>query len=759
MGRGAGGGGRPGAAVGTAAAGRRLGGADAVLPVALLAGQLLVVFLSGALTDGTPVVTFAEAPWEAGAAGAGGAGDAGAGSGAGGAAGWQGLLGVLVVAVVAVVLTGRRRAPVPVFAVALVADGVTEALLPQTVVTPAPACALWIALFSLATHDSARRALGAAVLATAVLPLRGIPLPGIEDPASGPLLDDLLAGALLHLAIVLCGRLRHHRTARRARLLARLAEVERERRAAVAAERERLARDLHDAVGHHLTGVAVQSAAALRLAAARPELAAPALAAAAESGRDVLAALGSLASVAGVASVASVAGDETGSPDAPPHESVRHLCAGLERLGFPVTLTIEGRRPRDLPGETSVAAYRIVQESLTNAMRYAAGAPVAVALRYERHAEGELRVTVANGRPPGAMRAAATQGAPLGTGRGLAGMRERAGRVGGRLAAGPTDEGGWTVEATLPLPGLRPRVRARIADAVALALCVALPLLLSTAPPSAVLPEPTIGHFAVLPALLTLHAAPLLARRRAPATALAALLTTTLGWSAACSAGLLDFALLGPLAFAWTAELIALYAVGAYGAARVTWPAPVAVGLAGGLGVGLAVAGDPTESAGPGAVPLLAALGLAAVPWLLPVWALGLLARARRGEGGPWERRLLDAVAARVGEAVTDERRRVATGLHATVVAHTVSLVRRAETGLSLAACPEADPGPTGDPRRALAATTEAARAALAGLRELLDAMEEPGAAQPLLPRATAPPHLRKGRTHDEDRHTAEMNP
>ncbi|KUF17958.1 hypothetical protein AT728_20050 [Streptomyces silvensis] len=630
-------------------------------------------------------------------------------------------------AVVAVVLTGRRRAPGPVFAVALAADGVTEALLPQTVVTPAPACALWIALYSLATHDTARRALGAAVLATAVLPLRGVPLPGIDDPAPGPLPDDLLAGALLHLAIVLGGRLRHHRTARRARLLGRLAAVERERDAAVAAERERLARDLHDAVGHHLTGVAVQSAAAHRLAATRPELAAPALAAAAATGRDVLTALGrvvSVVSATSAASVTSAAGDETSRT--PPDTSVPHLCAGLERLGFPVTLTTEGR-PRALPGETSVAAYRIVQESLTNAMRYAAGAPVAVRLSHNPYGEGELRITVVNGRPPGEA-GAAVPGAPLGTGRGLAGMRERADRVGGRLAAGPTGDGGWAVEASLPVPGPGPRTRARLADAAVLALCVAVPLLLATAVPHALLPDPTPRHLVLLSALLLFHAAPLLFRRRAPAAVLAALLVTTLGWSAACSVGLLDFDWLGPLAFAWTAELIALYAVGAYGPTRVTWPAPVAVGLAGGLAVGFAVAGDPAESAGPGATVLLAALGLAAVPWLLPVWALGLLARARSGEGGPWERRLLDAVAARVGEAVTGERRRVATGLHATVVARTVTLVRRAEAGLA----PSADPG------KALAATTDAARAALAGLRELLDALEDPGEAAPI----TSPGHV-----------------
>ncbi|MFD9076848.1 hypothetical protein ACFVZ2_43805, partial [Streptomyces lasiicapitis] len=95
-------------------------------------------------------------------------------------------------------------------------------------------------------------------------------MPGIRDGAGadtgvgagfdapGPLLDSLLAGALLHLLIVLCGSLRRHRTARRVQVLTRLAAVERERRADANADRERLARDLHYAAGHHLTAVAVQ---------------------------------------------------------------------------------------------------------------------------------------------------------------------------------------------------------------------------------------------------------------------------------------------------------------------------------------------------------------------------------------------------------------------------------------------------------------------------------------------------------------------
>ncbi|GGO49233.1 sensor histidine kinase [Streptomyces lasiicapitis] len=674
------------------------GAADAAVPAALLAGHLLVLVFSGGLT------------------GSGGV------DGADGQAVWQVLVGVLAMGVAAAALVWRRVAPVPVFGAALVADGAAEALLSQTALTPALPCALWVALFSLAAHGTARRALGAAALATAVLPLHGIPVPGIRDGAGvgagfdapGPLLDSLLAGALLHLLIVLCGSLRRHRTARRAQVLTRLAAVERERRAAANAERERLARDLHDAAGHHLTAVAVQSAAALRLADTRPELAAEALAAAAATGRDVLASLGRLV---------AVVGDETDEAGAP-HESVPQLCAGLERLGFPVTRTTEGR-PRPLPGDISVAAYRIVQESLTNAMRYAAGAPVAVCLRY---GGGELTVSVVNGRPMAGL--SADGGVPSGTGRGLAGMRERVVGVGGAMSAGPTSGGGWGVEATLPIPGARPRVRTAVVDAVVFVLCVALPLLLSYVGSEPLLSNASPPQLALLGALLTVHAAPLLLRRRAPATALVAMLTVTLGWSTAAALGLMAFDWLGPLALAWTAELVALHAVAAYGPARATWPAPVGVGLVGGIAVGLAVAGDPGESAGPGAVAPLAALGLAAVPWLLPVWALGLLTRARRGDGGPWERRVLDTVAARVGEAVAGERRRVATGLHATVVGHTVALVRHAEAGLA----------GTVDVRTALSEVTGGARKALAGLRDLLDALEEPDAPAPTAPTPTRGP-------------------
>lgn len=649
MGRGSGG--AVDAAIRRDAVDRGPGVADAALPALLLTGHVITVVLGAVL-------------------------------GADRATAWQSALGILAVLVSATALTWRVAAPVPVFCAALTADAASRALLPETALTPALPAAVWVALFTLSVRRPARLALPGAALATAATPL-----PAGGGDVTGPLLDDLLAGALLHLAIVLGGRLRAHRKDRHARLLARLADLEGERRAAADAERERLARDLHDTAGHHLTAIAVQGAAALRLVDTRPELAGEALNHGAAVGRDVLAALGELV---------AVVADEPG--DGALHEVLPPLCAGLERLGVPVTLDVRGR-PRALPPAVRVTAYRVVQESLTNAMRYAAGAPVVVSVQY---GYGDVTVTVTNG----AVRKPEAPGSGLGTGRGLANLTERAASVGGRLTAGPGERGGWTVRATLPTraPGTW---WPRAVDATLLTACTAVPLLTTARHPSP-------GELCALSVLLTVHAAPLPARRRAPAAALAMSLAVSVAWATATVAGALPFAWLAALGFAWTAELAALHAVGAYGPARATWPAPVAVGVVGGAVLGLAVVSDPAESAGLGTAALLTALGLVAVPWLLPVWALGLLTRARRGDGGRWEQRVLDAMAVRVGEAVTDERHRVATGLHGTVVEHTTRLVRHAEAGLS---APD-------DRRAALTGMTDAARTALTGLRTLLDTLD-----------------------------------
>ncbi|MFF0728540.1 histidine kinase [Streptomyces sp. NPDC004134] len=643
-------------------------------------------------------------------------------------AGWAAVCGLSAVVAAAGALVWRRRAPAVVLAAVLLLDGGAEALGPEAAVAPALPLAVWVALFSLAVHGGVRGMSAGAAVATAVV---GAPVAGASS--AWALLDELLAGAAAHLLIVLCGRLRWHRVARRARVAVRLAGVARERDAAAAAERERLTRELHDAAGHHLSAVAVQSAAALRLVDSRPELAGEALAGAAATGRVALATL---------ARLVDAAADE--ADDGPLDRRLAALCGRLADLGFPVTLAVTGRATA-LPGGVGAAAYGVAQESLTNAIRHAAGAAVTVRLHYGAE---ELVLTVANRRATGGDRAAAVRSG----GRGLAGMRRRVEAAGGRLTAGPggreaapggggrggrtandaqparrsassrrpmirmtgdplTSGGGgdWCVRAVLPVRE-RDRDRARpvrAAAPAAFAGCALVPLAASPA--------------AGVALLLVLHAAPLLWLRRAPGRALGAMVAVALGWSAASAAGLPVPAALAPLTVAAAGELIALYAVAARHPPHRSWPAPFALGAAAGTVLGLALAADPAEPAGSGAVVLMAALGLAAAPWLLPVWALGLLARARRGEGGRWERRTLDAVAARVGKAVAAERRRVAAGLQGAVAERTARLVRGAESGLA---------GRVGH-AAALAEVTAEARRALAALRELLDMMDAAGASTP----------------------------
>ncbi|MEO3851063.1 histidine kinase [Streptomyces sp. B8F3] len=217
---------------------------------------------------------------------------------------------------------GRLRVP----AVVLLLDGGAEALVPEAAVVPALPGAVWVALFSLAVHGGVRDALAGAAVATAVV---GAPM--ADASSAWALLDELPAGASLHLLLVLCGRLRRHRVARRARVAARRAGAAREQDAAAAAERERLTRELHDAAGHHLSAVAVQSAAALRLVDSRPELAGEALAGAAATGRTA----------ATLARLVDAAGDEAGQ--GPLDRRLAALCGRLADLGFPVALAVTGR--------------------------------------------------------------------------------------------------------------------------------------------------------------------------------------------------------------------------------------------------------------------------------------------------------------------------------------------------------------------------------------------------------------------------------
>ena len=196
-------------------------------------------------------------------------------------------------------------------------------------------------------------------------------------------------------------------------------------------ERARIASELHDIVGHALSVMVVQAAAGQRLIEREPTAARLSLEAIAESARQGRADLQRL--------VELLAGTDVRAPDL---ELVDEVVARAARSGLRVSCRFEGDR-EGVDAAVGHIAFRIVQESLTNALRYAPGADVRILIRGEPDGRS-LTVRVENDA-----RAAASRDR-LGTQRGLAGLRERVAELRGRFDAGPTPNGGWRVEAQLP---------------------------------------------------------------------------------------------------------------------------------------------------------------------------------------------------------------------------------------------------------------------------------------------------------------------
>jgi signal transduction histidine kinase len=218
-------------------------------------------------------------------------------------------------------------------------------------------------------------------------------------------------------------------------LAARARELEDEREAhaalSVRYERARIASELHDIVAHAISVMVVQASAGQRLAH-DPEATAATFEAIAGAARQAEQDMGRLV---------ALLGDEKAIGPAPDLALVEELVARAAGSGLDVTLRLEGER-EGLPAEVAETAYRIVQEGLTNALRYAAGAAVTVRVR---EGGAELVVEVENDAADsdGVLRG-------VGTGNGLRGLRERIDACGGSLAAGPMPSGGWLLSARLP---------------------------------------------------------------------------------------------------------------------------------------------------------------------------------------------------------------------------------------------------------------------------------------------------------------------
>jgi signal transduction histidine kinase len=228
----------------------------------------------------------------------------------------------------------------------------------------------------------------------------------------------------------------HRETADELALRAQELEEERELFAQLALrhERARIASELHDIVGHALSVMVVQAAAGQRLVDSRPTAAKDAFTAIAESARQGTKDLDRLV---------ELLGRSEGSSDRSADLSlVDELVARAGRSGLDVTCRFEGV-PDAVGGTVAHLAFRVVQESLTNALRHAPGADVRIVIHVDSAGRG-LAVRVENDR-------GAQPAAPLtGTGHGLVGLRERTQTIGGQFSAGATAAGGWAVDARFP---------------------------------------------------------------------------------------------------------------------------------------------------------------------------------------------------------------------------------------------------------------------------------------------------------------------
>ncbi|MEU6677422.1 histidine kinase [Streptomyces sp. NPDC046925] len=221
----------------------------------------------------------------------------------------------------------------------------------------------------------------------------------------------------------------------------RVAEAERRRRVAeetLAAERSRIARELHDVVTHHVTAMVVQAEAARYLTAA-PDRLDQALTAVTDTGRLAITDLRHLLDLLNPDHGNQRAGHGT-EARTPAAGELRTLVEQTRRAGQPVEFTEEGT-PAESTGSADLVAYRIVQEALTNALKYAHGSRTSVQVRH-----GGREITVEVGTDGSGSSAAS----PGGSGRGLAGLRERVDVLGGDFSADPQKGGGFLVRARIP---------------------------------------------------------------------------------------------------------------------------------------------------------------------------------------------------------------------------------------------------------------------------------------------------------------------
>jgi signal transduction histidine kinase len=257
-------------------------------------------------------------------------------------------------------------------------------------------------------------------------------------PFSGD--DAGLPGVLLLMVVVAAAALGDSRRQRGEAIAerdeTRQAMVDTLQDQAAMGERARIARELHDVVAHHVSAIAVQAESARLTTEGLPDEGRAHLEEIGQTARDALMEMRRLLGV-----LREDANAEAARDPQPSLARLHELVETARAAGTPVTLTLEGA-VAPLPPGVDLCAYRILQEALTNVRRHAPGAPVDVDLRY---GADTLRLRVRDHGPRAA--------SPDLDGHGLLGMRERAIMVSGTLTAGPAEDGGFAVEAELPIAG------------------------------------------------------------------------------------------------------------------------------------------------------------------------------------------------------------------------------------------------------------------------------------------------------------------
>jgi signal transduction histidine kinase len=330
----------------------------------------------------------------------------------------------VLVGVACLVLAWRHRSPVAVLGVS-VAAATAYTLLGY--LNGSALVAPMIALYTLASLTDARRAVAYGLGTLVVLGSASLAVNPLGTFGGGVTILPFMAAVVVVAGIAVANR--------RAYVESIHDRAEQDARRRIDEERLRIARELHDVVAHTMATINVQAGVAAHVLSTRPEAVAESLQAIKTASKD------GLRELRAILNVLRQADDADPTQPAPGTAQLETLITGARQAGLDTTLTVAGE-PVPLPAAVDLAAYRIVQESLTNAIRHAGPATAAVSLGYSRD---ELRVDVTDtGRGPAL--AASSNG-----GHGLAGMRERATTVGGTLETGPGPAGGFRVAARLPL--------------------------------------------------------------------------------------------------------------------------------------------------------------------------------------------------------------------------------------------------------------------------------------------------------------------